>query len=114
MEMVILGILVFLMTCAVTCAVIYMWINYHRYEKLLNDYEKNHNQVKFYVARDEDNSLWLYLGKPVRSEQKFMPASCGRIIRSEKYFSNYGLDVNDYANLKWEDEPVEVFLKLEN
>ena len=43
-----------------------------------------------------------------------MPISCGRIIRSEKYFSNYGLDVNDYANLKWEDEPVEVFLNLEN
>ena len=41
-----------------------------------------------------------------------MPASYGRIIRYEKYFSNYGLDVNDYANLKFEDEPVEVFLKL--
>ena len=110
MEMVILRILVFLMACVV----IYMWINYHRHEKLLNDYEKNHNQVKFYVARDKDTSLWLYLGKPARSEQKFMPTSCGRIIRYEKYFSNYGLDVNDYANLKWEDEPVEVFLNLEN
>lgn len=112
MEMVILRILVFLMACAV----IYMWINYHRHEKLLNDYEKNHNQVKFYVARDRDTSLWLYLGKPVRSEQnfKFMPTPCGRIIRYEKNFSDYGLDVNDYANLKWEDEPVEVFLNLED
>ena len=43
-----------------------------------------------------------------------MPASYGRTIRLEKYFSNYGLDVNDYANLKWEDEPVEVFLNLGN
>lgn len=72
------------------------------------------NNVHFYVARDEDNSLWLYLSKPVRSERKFMPASYGRTIRLEKYFSNYGLDVNDYANLKWEDEPVEVFLNLGN
>ena len=72
------------------------------------------NNVHFYVARDEDNSLWLYLSKPVRSERKFMPASYGRIIRYEKYFSNYGLDVNDYANLKWQDEPVEVFLNLGN
>ena len=72
------------------------------------------NKVHFYVARDEDNSLWLYLGKPARSKNTFMPISCGRIIRSEKYFSNYGLDVNDYANLKWEDEPVEVVLHLEN
>ena len=75
---------------------------------------KNKNNVHFYVARDEDNSLWLYLSKPVRSERKFMPASYGRTIRLEKYFSNYGLDVNDYANLKWEDEPVEVFLNLGN
>ena len=72
------------------------------------------NKVHFYVARDEDNSLWLYLGKPTRLEQKFMPTSHGRIIRSEKYFSNYGLDVNDYDNLKWEDEAVEVFLNLKD
>lgn len=71
------------------------------------------NNVHFYVARDEDDSLWLYLSKPVRSEQKFMPTTYGRIIRSEEHFSNYGLDVNDYAKLKWEDEPVEVFLNLE-
>ena len=72
------------------------------------------NNVHFYVARDKDNSLWLYLGKPERSKQTFMPITYGGIIRGEKYFSNYGLDVNDYANLKWEDEPVEVFLNLEN
>ena len=28
--------------------------------------------------------------------------------------SKYGLNENDYANLKWEDEPVEVFLNLED
>ena len=72
------------------------------------------NNVHFYVARDKDNSLWLYLDKPERSKQTFMPITYGGIIRGEKYFSNHGLDVNDYANLKWEDEPVEVFLKLEN
>lgn len=70
------------------------------------------NNVHFYVARDEDNLLWLYLGNPTRSEQAFTDPSPCRIIRSEKYFSDYGLDVNDYANLKWEDEPVEVFLNL--
>lgn len=80
------------------------------YKKLSKSYK---NKVHFYVARDEDNSLWFYLGKPERLEQKFMPTSHGRIIRSEKYFSDYGLDANDYVNLKWEDEPVEVFLNLE-
>ena len=75
---------------------------------------ESRNNVHFYVARDEDNSLWLYLGKPIMSEQVFTNPSPCRIIRSEKYFSDYGLDVNDYANLKWDDEPVEVFLNLEN
>ena len=72
------------------------------------------NKVHFYVARDKGNSLWLYLGKPERSEQTFMPITYGRIIISEKYFSNYGLDAKDYVHLKWEDEPIEVFLNLED
>lgn len=76
--------------------------------------ENPKNNVHFYVARDMDNSLWLFLCKPKRSEQMFLPTSYGKIIKSEKYFSNYGLDVNDYANLKWQDEPVEVFLNLGN
>lgn len=70
------------------------------------------NNVHFYVARDESNLLWLYLSKPVRSKRVFTAPSPCRIIRSEKYFSDYGLDANDYANLKFEDEPVEVFLNL--
>ena len=72
------------------------------------------NKVHFYVARDMDNSLWLFLCKPKRSKETFMPTSPGRIITSEIHFSNYGLDVKDYADLKFEDEPVEVFLNLED
>ena len=53
-----------------------------------------------------------FLCKPKKSKETFMPTSPGRIITSEIDFSNYGLDVKDYANLKWEDEPVEVFLDL--
>ena len=72
------------------------------------------NNVHFYVARDGNGLLWLYLGKPEKSKQVFWAGSCGEIISGENGFSNYGLDVNDYANLKWENEPVEVFLNLEN
>lgn len=87
----------------------------HYYECKIINMSKNHkNNVRFYVARDADNSLWLFLCKPKRSKETFMPTSPGRIITSEIDFSNYGLDVKDYANLKWEDEPVEVFLNLEN
>ena len=110
MEMVILRILVFLMVCAV----IYMWINYHRHEKLLNDYEKNHNQVKFYVVRYKyNNVLYLYLGKPRRDTCKFYACNKGSIVANEYNFSHFGLNPEDFENLRFEDEPVEVFLKLE-
>ena len=74
--------------------------------------KKSINRVHFYVARDSGGLLWLYLGKPERSKQVFVAGSCGEIIAGENGFYNYGLDVNDYANLIFEDEPVEVFLNL--
>lgn len=66
------------------------------------------------MARDANGLLCLYSGKPKRSIQVFFVGSWGEIITSSNGFFNYGLDVNDYANLKFEDEPVEVFLNLEN
>ena len=70
------------------------------------------NNVHFYVARDENGLLWLYLCKPIRSGRTFKTIPRGSIIESQIHFHKYGLNVNDYTNLKWEDEPVEVFLKL--
>ena len=54
------------------------------------------------------------MGKPFRGINKFHPYQNGCIITSDNDLSNYGLNKYDYANLKWEDEPVEVFLNLEN
>ena len=71
------------------------------------------NNVHFYVARDKSGSLWLYMGKPIRFEN-FFARGRGEILLSSDKFPNYGLNKNDYANLKWEDEPVEVFLNLED
>lgn len=71
------------------------------------------NNVHFYVARDENGLLWLYLCKPIRSGRTFKTIPRGSIIESQIHFHKYGLNVNDYTNLKWEDEPVEVFLNLE-
>lgn len=82
--------------------------------KLYRKLSKNSkNNVHFYVARDVDGLLWLYMCKPVRPEQIFKKMPCGEIIVGEYFFSSYGLDVNDYARLKSEDDPVEVFLNLE-
>lgn len=71
------------------------------------------NKVHFYVARDKDDALWLYLGKPIRYNDEFRSnIHSGPIARSFK-FKYLGLNINDYKDLKWEDEPVEVFLNME-
>lgn len=72
------------------------------------------DKVRFYVARDMDGGLYLYLGKPVRMTDDFIQCNGGRTLEGAKGFLNYGLNENDYANLKWEDEPVEVFLNMED
>ena len=87
-------------------------IYYERKVRILSENPKNN--VRFYVARDKDGRLYLYIGKPVRTIDEFLACDYGKAIISSKYFSKYGLDKNDYDNLKWEDEPVEVFLNMEN
>lgn len=75
--------------------------------------EEPKNRVHFYVARDKDGSLWLYMGKPTRTDDKFA-SSINIVLRSPNKFRYLGLNENDYSNLKWEDEPVEVFINMED
>ena len=72
------------------------------------------NKVHFYVARDKNEELLLYMGKPFRGIDRFHSHLNGCIITSEDDFSNFGLNREDYANLKWEDNPVEVFINVED
>ena len=76
---------------------------------------KPRNNVHFYVARDKKGTLWLYMGKPVRCDAVFY-GDPDKLSFSLTYhnFKYLGLNENDYTNLKWEDEPVEVFLNLED
>lgn len=74
---------------------------------------KLQNKVHFYVARDKNGVLSLYLGKPVRKYNEFR----GDLTRGSIYLTNYnfnkfGLNKNDYAKLKWEDEPIEVSVHM--
>lgn len=80
--------------------------------KIRNLSVKPKNKVHFYVARDKNGGLWLYLNKPVRADA-FFHCSHGQILSSSDYFSKYGLNVLDYTNIKWEDEPVEAFVNME-
>lgn len=78
--------------------------------------EKPHNNVHFYVARDKNGVLWLYLERPIRDEdrQVFVATKQGRSIAISASFYDLGLNKDDYKDLKWEDEPIEVFLNFED
>ena len=75
---------------------------------------KNQNKVHFYVARDKNGELFLYMGKPFRGIERFYEYQNGCIITGDNNFYNFDLNKNDFDNLKWEDEPVEVFLNMED
>ena len=75
---------------------------------------KPKNKVHFYVARDKNGKLWLYMGKPLRCDNAFIADLSKGNALTNINFRCFGLNESDYANLKWEDEPVEVFLNLEN
>ena len=72
------------------------------------------NNIHFYVARDKNGELFLYMSKPFRGIDKFHPYQNGCIITSDDNLSDFGVNKDDYANLKWEDEPVEVFVNMED
>ena len=74
------------------------------------------NKVHFYVARDKNESLWLYLGKPIRRDSIFSVSygTYGSCVINKCFFKDFGLNENDFDNLKWEDEPVEVFIKMDD
>ena len=83
--------------------------------KLKNKSIKLKNKVHFYVARDMGGMLCLYIGKPFRGHTKFCPNIRNAVIvLTHRNLKSFGLNENDYVNLKWEDEPVEVFLNLED
>ena len=83
-------------------------------DKVKSKFSKKRNRVHFYVARDDKGRLWLYISKPIRAALGFIPNINGRLLALEGEFSKYGLDTNDYDNLKWKDEPVEVFVNMED
>ena len=107
-KLIMLGIVI---VCLVTLAFIVLdFVE----DKVRIKFSKKRNRVHFYVVRDDSGRLWLYISKPIRAALGFIPNINGRLLALEGEFSKYGLDTNDYDNLKWEDEPVEVFVNMED
>ena len=75
---------------------------------------KNINRVHFYVSRDMDGRLYLYLGKPLRGIAEFHGVAGKNIFVLTNNFKSFGLNQDDFKDLKWEDEPVEVFVNMED
>lgn len=75
---------------------------------------KPRNKVHFYVARDKSGMLWLYMGKPFMGDDMFYNNLNKRTFVLTQNLKRVGLKYEDYDYLKWEDEPVEVFLNLED
>ena len=86
------------------------------YKSKIRTLPKNHNNVHFYVARDKyNNRLYLYLGEPIKGVVRFHACHNGCIVACDNSCTNlsdFGLNPKDFENLKFEDEPVEVFLDL--
>ena len=72
---------------------------------------KPRNRVHFYVARDKNGDLWLYIGKPFRGDTTFYTSY--KVVCLADDLSRFGLKYEDFDSLKWEDEPIEVFLNIE-
>ena len=73
------------------------------------------NRVHFYVAKDKDGGLYLYLGKPFRGSSEFYGnPDKGSSFLTYHNFEYFGLNENDYKDLKWKDEPLEVFVNMED
>ena len=97
--------------CAVTLAFIILdFVT----DKVKSKSSKKINIVHFYVARDMDGWLYLYLGKPLRGDGEFYGNKDANAFTLTSDFRRFGLNKNDYKNLKWEDEPVEVFVNMED
>ena len=102
---------------AVVCCVTLAFIVLEFVEdKVKSKFSKKRNRVHFYVARDKNGLLYLYVGKPERAYSRFL-AHCGACIchlEKEHDFKKFGLKSDDFKDLKWEDEPVELFVNMED
>ena len=96
---------------------VHTWRNINVYiglHRVCSKTEKPTNRVHFYVARDKIGELRLYLGKPDRGDTEFYCSSGKKGMCLTYRLNNFELKDEDFDNLKWEDEPVEVFINIED
>ena len=74
---------------------------------------KPQNKIHFYITRDKNGTLNLWLGKPCRDKYYWFSAENNIVIMAtDEELNLYGLNTEDYNSIKWEDEPIEIFLNM--
>ena len=58
--------------------------------------KKPKNKVHFYVARDKNGDLWLYIGKPARGNTEFYAYSLNKVFCLNYDLSRFGLKDKDF------------------
>ena len=77
--------------------IMFIIVFYYKH-KIKNLSAKSKNNVHFYIARDKNEKLWLYINKPIRIKDVFVSAIN---IDLTYHNCNYlGINKNDYADLK--------------
>ena len=68
--------------------------------------------MKFYIARDRDNRLYLYREKPFKGDSIFI---CQCYNTKPKHWSElFELDESLFPEVTWENTPQEIELNLIN
>ena len=100
---------------AIVCSVTLAFIVLEFVEdKVISKFSKKRNRVHFYVARDMDGRLYLYLGKPLKGIAEFHGVAGKNIFVLTNNFKSFGLNQDDFKDLHWKDEPVEVFVNMDD
>lgn len=77
--------------------------------------KKPRNKVHFYVTRDVCGSLELWLGVPHKTTMYYFSRKpTTKLLTHGDYITDFGLKPLKYDRLTFNDEPVEVFLNLED
>ena len=108
------------------CLIAFVIVTVFMFAILSDNKKELRNKVHFYIVRDGYNELYLFLGKPVRKNKGkgvwtsvtpdvVLLATNGLgTLPPFSLLSDYNVDENDFKDLKCEDEPVEVFLNMDD
>ena len=108
------------------CLIAFVIVTVFMFAILSDNKKELRNKVHFYIVRDGYNELYLFLGKPVRKNKGkgvwtsvtpdvVLLATNGLgTLPPFSLLSDYNVDEKDFKDLKWEDEPVEVIINMDD